>query len=161
MKDRSMKRARSTEKPRKLVVHLKRKQRTQPVNPNHWSESSKRSGIFQTPPSHYEDIAYRCARCGEPAVFTAADQKLAFEGRKAYIWQRRVLCPECWGERQRIEHGIRECQTRWRDRKSELQRDREFLRHWLGLLERHPEYGGRKNHAGINMLRRLVAQSAS
>ena len=155
-----MKRARSTERPRKLVVHLKRKQKTQSVNPNHWSESSKRSGIFHTPPPHYEVIPYQCAQCGKAAVFTAADQKLAFEGRKAYIWQRRTLCSECWSERRRIEQGIRECQARWRTDKRELRRDAGFLTRWLGLLETHPNYGGRKNHAGIIMLQRLVHASA-
>ena len=99
-------------------------------------------------------------RCGKSAVFTAADQKVTFESRKAYIWQQRNLCSECFRERKQIEIGIRRCQSRWRDRKRELQGDREFLRQWLSLLEKHPEYGGRKNHAGIIMLRRLVAQSA-
>jgi len=155
-----MKRAPAAKKPRKLFVHLKPKQKTQPVNPNHWSESSKRSGIFSIAPSHYEDIHYHCARCGLSAVFSAADQKLAFEGHKAYIWQRRTLCPECWRKRQRIELGIRECQARWRTHKPELQSDAEFLRQWLELLETHPDYGGRKNHAAITMLRRLVDASA-
>jgi hypothetical protein len=130
------------------------------VNPNHWSESSKRSVIFMIPPAHYEDIQYRCTRCGKGAVFTAADQKLMFESRKAYIWQRRNLCPDCFRERRQIERDIRQCQSRWRDHKRESQRDTEFLRRWLGLLEKHPEYGGRKNHAGITMLQSLVEQSA-
>jgi hypothetical protein len=155
-----MKRVRQTDKARKLFVHLKPKQNTQPVNPNHWSESSKRSAIFHIPPARYEDIPYQCARCGKGAVFTAADQKLAYEGRKAYIWQRRTLCIECWSRRQRIERGIRDCQTRWRANKRELQRDSRFLTHWLELLETHPDFGGCKNHAGIAMLRRLVAAPA-
>ena len=156
-----MKRTRKTEKPRKLFVHLKPKEKPRPVNPNHWSKASKRSVIFSIPPSHYENIHYQCARCGQSAVFTAVDQKLAFEGRKAYIWQRRTLCPECWSKRQSIERGIRKCQTRWRAHKQELQRDAGFLRQWLELLEIHPDYGGRKNHAGITMLRRLVDASAA
>src|SRR5882724_11634650 len=105
-----MKRARQTEKSRKLFVHLKAKQKSQPVNPNHWSEESKRSMIFLSPPARYEDIHYQCMRCARPAVFTAVEQKLAFEGRKAYIWQGRTLCSQCWSERQRIEHDIRVCQ---------------------------------------------------
>jgi len=155
-----MKYARKSDYPRKPSVVWKPKQELQTVNPNQWSKSSKRSTIFHIPPSHYEDISYQCARCGENAVFTAAEQKLTFEGRKAYIWQRRVVCPDCWRERQRIERGIRECTTRWKAHKTELQRDAEFLRRWFELLQTYPNYGGRKNHAGIRMLRRLLDLSA-
>ncbi len=154
-----MKPTRRAERSRKLFVRLKPKQQVKPVNPNNWSESSKRSLIFSLPPAHYEDISYHCVRCGRNAVFTAADQKLAFEGRKAYIWQRRKRCSGCWGERQRIMRGIHECQARWRAHKRELQSEAGFLRQWLGLLETYPDYGGRKDHAGISMLRRLVDAS--
>jgi hypothetical protein len=156
----SMKRTGPIKKRLKPVVHLKRKQKSQPVNPNHWSEKSKRSVTFQVPPSHYEDVHYKCGRCRRDAVFTAVDQKLAFEGRKAHIWQSRTLCSECWSERRRIEHDIRGCQVRWRTDERQLQHDGEFLRRWLRLLESHPDYGRRKNHAGIAMLRRLAGKSA-
>ena len=154
-----MKRACETKTPRKPVVPLKSGQKHQPVNPNHWSEDSKRSVTFQIPPSEYEDIHYQCARCDHAAVFTAVEQKLTFEGRKAYIWQRRKLCSKCWSERQQIQHNIRKCQAQWRTQKRELKRDAEFLKHWLELLEVYPAYGGRKNLAGITMLRRLVEAS--
>ena len=128
-----------------------------PANPDHWSASSKRSLIFLAPPEQYEDINYHCTHCEKSAVFTAADQKLMFEHKKAYIWQRRYLCPSCFQDRRQIERDIRQCQTRWRDDKRKAQCDREFLLRWLGMLERHPEYGGRRNHAGLTMLRRLIA----
>ena len=108
------------------------------------------------PPPHYQDIHYKCARCRRDAVFSAVEQKVAFEGRKVYIWQRRSLCSECWSESRRIERRIRECQTRWRIDKRMLRRDSSFLRQWLELLEAHPNYGARKNNAGITMLRRLL-----
>ncbi len=154
-----MKHARQTNNPRKLIVHLKPKQKLQPVNPNHWSEKSKRSVTFSIPPSHYEDIHYQCVRCGKISVFTAADQKLAFELHKAYIWQRRKLCQACWREKHRIEQRIHACQTRWRANTRELQHSVAFLKQWLKLLETYSDYGGRKNHAGITMLRRLVDAS--
>jgi hypothetical protein len=101
-----MKRTRGKNKPLKPIVHLKHKQKLQPVNPNHWSTNSKRSTTFILPPSHYEDIHYKCARCNRDSVFSAIDPKLTFEGRKAYIWQRRNLCRECWSERRRRSEGF-------------------------------------------------------
>jgi hypothetical protein len=155
-----MKRTPQSRKPRKLFVHLKPRQKDVPVDPNHWSESSKRSYVFHTPPANYEDIEYQCWRCGRSAVYSAAEQKLAFEIRKAHICQRRKLCRGCWLERKRIERGIRDCESRWRAHKPELQRDTGFLRGWLELLEKHSDYGARKNYAGIRMLQRLVEASA-
>jgi hypothetical protein len=131
-----------------------------PVNPDHWSRSSRRSAIFWNPPAHYTDVHYRCARCGVSALFTATDQKEAFEGRKAYVWQRRKLCQGCWNARRQIEREIRIFQARWRANKRELERDKGFLGQWLELLERHPEYDGRTNHAGIRMLQRLLLIAA-
>jgi len=154
-----MRRPRQTNNRNRLFLHLEDKAKVVPVDANQWSEDSKRSYVFHSPPASYEDIKYHCSRCGKSAVYSAAEQKLAIEVRKAYIWQRRTLCPECWSARQRIERGIRECQSRWRTHKRELQRDAGFLRQWLGLLETHPDYGGRKNHSGVTMLRRLLGAS--
>src|ERR1022692_2585845 len=121
-----MKRTPQPRKSRKLFVHLKPKQKDVPVDPNHWSEKSKQSSMFLTPPASYEDIEYECWHCGKAAIYSAAEQKLAFEVRKAYIWQRRTLCRKCWLERERIEKGIRDSKSRWQAHRGELQRDGEF-----------------------------------
>jgi hypothetical protein len=131
-----------------------------PVDASQWSRSSKQSSAFRAPPITYEDIQYHCWRCGNTAVFPAAEQKKAFEVRKASIWQRRVLCPECWEQRLKLERDIRDCQTRWRTQKRELQRDRQFLGMWLELLETYPKFAGRANHASIRMLQRLLGELA-
>lgn len=155
-----MKRARETKQSKPLFVHLKPKQTSQPINAEHWSESSKCSSVFSVHPAQYEDIHYLCAKCGQSAVFTAIDQKLAYEVHKAYIWQRRKLCSKCWGEMQQIQRGIRNCQARWREHKQQLKQDIEFLRRWLGLLEAYPTYGGRPNPAAVVMLQRLMKAAA-
>ncbi|HAV63877.1 MAG TPA: hypothetical protein DCY13_16120 [Verrucomicrobiales bacterium] len=140
----------------RVFVHLKPKAKTAPVDSSKWSGKSQRLAEIQGAPRDYEDIPYSCWRCGQRAVFSAAEQKQAFEVRKAYIWQRRNLCPDCWRERLQIERGIAACQSKWRDQKRALKQDSEFLRIWLRLLEEHPAYGSRTNRAGINMLRRLL-----
>jgi hypothetical protein len=126
------------------------------ADPSQWSESSKRSYSFVARPTFYEDIPYNCWRCGKASVFGAKDQKEAFEVKKAYIWQRRMLCQECWRQEQEIASDLRQCQTRWDGDKKEAASDNDFLKNWLRLLELHPEYGARKNSAAINMLRKLL-----
>jgi len=68
-----------------------------PVNPEAWSESSKRSRSFSGEPGQsYTNEYYWCRRCAAPAVFTAEQQRDACEVRKRSIHQRRVLCDPCW-----------------------------------------------------------------
>ena len=51
------------------------------VNAGRWSRSSKQSFSYASPPERYEDIHYSCWRCKTPSVFTAEEQKEAFEVR--------------------------------------------------------------------------------
>jgi hypothetical protein len=127
-----------------------------PVDASKWSEKSKRSEEYHFPPAEYEDLEYKCWRCGAAAIFAAEQQREAFEVRQAYIWQRRILCPGCWKERCRIERAIRGYATRWKEDKRRLRSDAMFLQEWLALLGRAPEYALRKNVAIIAMLRRLL-----
>ncbi len=108
------------------------------------------------PPNKYGDIHYECVKCDRASVFSAVDQKLAYEERQVYIWQRRSLCGECWNERRRVERAIRDCRNRWRDDKSSLRRDTAFLKKWLSLLELYPSFGARPNRAAIAMLLKLI-----
>jgi hypothetical protein len=93
-------------------------------------------------------------------VFTAADQKLAFEVRKVNISPARILCGACYQERVGLEREARECRRRWATERPERLRDPEFLRRWLIVLEALPRYAGAKDEANIVTLRRLVAGRA-
>lgn len=131
----------------------------EPVNANLWSEDSKRSYIFESPPKYYRDIHYDCRRCSTPAVFSAKDQKYTFEVKKAYIWQQRLLCESCWTESNRIQKELEEHETRWLSEKLSLKGNTAFLSSWLGLLEEHAKYGGNRNVAIINMLQAMLSKS--
>lgn len=89
-----------------------------PADPTKWSDSSKRSYSYAAFPPFYEDLPYNCWHCGKASIFSASDQKVAFEEKKAYIWQRRMLCRECWSDEQKIASTIRACQTKWNESKS-------------------------------------------
>ena len=127
-----------------------------PCDPESWSEDSKRSVAFELPPRPYRDKAYRCWRCGAPDVFTAADQKHAFEVRKVHISHQRVLCRTCHRERVGLEREASECRRRWITERDTLLGDPEFLRRWLEVLEMLPGYSGARDEANIVMLRRLT-----
>lgn len=133
-----------------------------PSNPDVWSAKSKQSSIYSHfPPESYRDIHYDCWRCKQPAVFTAEEQKHAFEVRKAYIWQRRSLCGACFRERVAVEREIAECRRRWAAERDALRRDTDFLRRWLALFEALPGYGGEWDSANITMLQRLAGRADS
>ncbi|WP_431256861.1 hypothetical protein ACQ86G_19460 [Roseateles chitinivorans] len=61
-----------------------------------WSESSKRSRSYEPDATiRYFDEFYWCERCDAPCVFTAAQQKHAYEVEKRYLFQTRKLCDGC------------------------------------------------------------------
>ncbi len=67
------------------------------ADPMKWSATSQRSRGFDPHGVRgYADEYYWCRRCGAPAVFTAEQQREAFEVRKKPIYQRRVHCERCW-----------------------------------------------------------------
>ena len=110
-----------------------------------------------TPPGQYEDICYDCIACGAPSTFTAEAQKQAFELRKAYIWQRRVLCDACFETRRTCERELRAIRSRWRASRAEALRDAAMLQRWLDLLCLLPRYGARRDVAAIAMLRKTLS----
>ncbi|NHZ98150.1 hypothetical protein F2P46_20835 [Massilia sp. CCM 8734] len=128
---------------------------TAPAAPRQWSEKSQGSvaASFRT---HYTDRAYRCHTCRKDVVFTAAEQKIAYEVKKTHIAVRRVLCEACWNESHVVAQKIAACEVRWAGSKQVLARDTEFLSAWSGLLLEHQHYGARENSAAKNMLRKLL-----
>jgi hypothetical protein len=74
--------------------------KTMPADQEQWSEASKRSRSYvKGADCVYRDEYYWCANCGKPCVFTAADQKQAYEVEKRYIFQQRKLCNLCYKEK--------------------------------------------------------------
>ena len=130
-----------------------------PCDPECWSEDSKRSVAYQFTPRPYRDKAYLCWRCRAPDVFTAVDQKHAFEVLKVNISQGRILCGACHRERVQLDREARECRRRWAEERSDVENNAEFLQRWLAVLEALPGYNVREDSANIAMLTRLTQQS--
>jgi Probable zinc-ribbon domain len=128
-----------------------------PCDPESWSEESKRSVAYLfRPPRPYRDKAYQCWRCGARDVFTAVEQKHAFEVRKVNISQQRILCLVCHSEWVRLEREASECRRRWATERHTLLCDSDFLDRWLEVLESLPDYNGARDEANIVMLHRLT-----
>jgi hypothetical protein len=103
-----------------------------PVDASKWSEESL--GMPVPPPTYYRDIEYWCWHCRKMAVFTARDQKYAYEVKKRYFWQRRSLCGECWSKSNQIKTRLKSYENEWSESKHRLVKDREELANWLNLL---------------------------
>lgn len=127
------------------------------LNTANWSTQSRRSLAAEFAGTHYQDQPARCRRCDGEFVFTAAQQRQAFEVRKAYIWQQRTLCAACWQQRLALTGELRRLQRQWRAQRASLKRDIAALRRWRELLRQLPFYGCRQDVAQIAMLERLLA----
>ncbi len=130
-----------------------------PITVANWSGASQRSAGYCPPSFEYKDRHYQCYRCRRPSVFSATAQREAFEVRKVYIWQQRILCEECFVIRRKLEHEVKEFNRRWCTEQSLLKKDLEALKHWSYLLEELPYYGIRRNTAQLTMLKRLITDS--
>jgi hypothetical protein len=128
---------------------------TAPADPRQWSEKSQGS-VAASCRRHYTDRAYRCRACRKNVVFTAAEQKIAYEVKKTHITVQRVLCEACWRESHVVEKKIAAHEAQWAESKQVLANDAAFLSAWRALLTEHQRYGARVNSAAMNMLRKLL-----
>lgn len=125
-----------------------------PINKNEYSEASKRSVGHVFLGSYYEDIKYKCRKCRKIALFSAEEQKQAFEVRKEYMWANRQLCDECWREMRSIKAELQRIEDEYCRNKVSTLASKEYLKEWLRLLELYPKYGKRMNSARIAFLKK-------
>jgi hypothetical protein len=126
------------------------------VNAENWSEESRHSLKYISAPIEYRDIQFTCYRCRTVAVYSAAEQRESFEVKKRYLWQRRILCQQCFLVRLAFEKEIKGFNIRWLTERQLMEKDPELLKRWLELLRDLPFYGARKNIAHIAMIVKLI-----
>lgn len=115
-------------------------------------------GHYGESATHYEGIRTRCLKCGTSFVFSARDQKQAFETEHRYPGFLPSLCPTCSGEWQTLEQGILECEHSWEANRTRLANDQEFLRRWLTLLKKGLPYGKKRFESRIRMLNKSIEE---
>lgn len=120
---------------------------------NQWSESSQRSYAYI---QFYVDMPWTCRGCNQAFVFTAQEQKQAFEVEKIYIWKRPVLCDACSQKKQGLVEKLSQSEARWKLHQQELRHDLPFLKEWLTLLGEYAQLSGRRNRDMIAMLQKLI-----
>lgn len=130
------------------------------IDKTQWSESSRRSEIYNSTATEYEGIGYVCIKCSAPTVFTAREQKVAYEVKKDYIWKRRTLCRQCFVALEVLRKRARSFQKSWNEGREVLVNDRVFVEHWLNALEEIRTYGKRSDDSAIVRLRRLLHEMA-
>ncbi|MEO8002395.1 MAG: zinc-ribbon domain containing protein [Arenimonas sp.] len=128
-----------------------------PADPTQWSEESRRS-VASDFITEYVDVHYQCWHCRAEAIYPAADQKHAFEVKKANISQRRLLCGPCWQASCKIASELESNQAKWATTKTILKTDKAFISGWLSLLLEQETYVPyRHDTARKNMLRNLLS----
>ncbi|MGL4666984.1 MAG: zinc-ribbon domain containing protein [Saezia sp.] len=124
-----------------------------PVDRAKLSEASQRSyGSYN---EYYEDIPYTCAQCSRPSVFTADEQKYAFEVQKRYMWQKQLLCVTCHEASKVLRAQHKKFAQQWIADKDRLQNDKQFMTDWLVLLEEFKPYRVKNRVAPEVMIYRL------
>lgn len=127
------------------------------IHREQWSAASQRSLAFHSSAKVYEDRAYRCNRCAVQAVFTAAEQKRAYETEKQSIWCYRTLCQQCYGTFCRLKITHQQCQLQRQQNRAALASDVRFLTQWLAVMEALPSYRPQKKCSPMaTLLRRLL-----
>jgi hypothetical protein len=89
-------------------------------------------------------------------VYSAAEQRKSFEVKKRYLWQRRILCQQCFLVRLAFEKEVKDFNIRWLTERHLMENEPKLLNRWLELLRDLPFYGVRKNTAHIAMIVKLI-----
>ncbi len=126
------------------------------INKDAYSDSSKKSIGFEFLDDYYEDVKYRCKKCYKQDVFTAEEQKITFEVKKAYMWQQRFLCNLCYQEMSSIKNELNKIDSDYLENKEAVVGNEELLKRWLYLLKEYPKYWQKENTAKIAFVKKAL-----
>mgnify|MGYP001606110043 CR=1 FL=1 len=126
------------------------------VEPDRYSQSSKQSygHEIRSRQKYYEDIEYVCRSCGRKDIYSAFEQKKAYENRKDYICCTRVLCQKCWRNKRNLLKLAHEMEKQYCLNKQVHLNSEKFLREWLHVLCEYKKYSYRFNHQRIRFIER-------
>ena len=113
------------------------------------SAASQRSlGI----PSLYEDVTYWSVVCGKECLFSARRQKVWYEEKKRYYWQRPIRCDNCFRVRQQ-PRSAKFHMDRSLAALQDAQGDRELMRQCaLQIVDYHRQTGRGNLPLAIHLL---------
>jgi len=121
-----------------------------------YCRNSKGSYGLEIKANFYTNITYKCRSCGKFDVFSAIEQKKAYENRKEYYEQVRVLCQDCWRSKRKLLKMAQEYESSYcRSKKAKLE-DLDFLIGWFNTLKEYKKYTHRYNQMRIKFLRKHI-----
>jgi len=126
------------------------------LNKEGYSCSSKRSVGFDYLGEYYEDKRYQCKKCYKSTVYTAEEQKEAFEVKKRYMWQQRFLCGCCYNEMCSIRRELQEMEQHYCENREQIISDEKFLRKWLKLLVEYTKYCKKGNPSRVIFIKKTL-----
>lgn len=104
----------------------------------------------------YEGLRARCSKCGSSFIFSAQEQKYAFEVEHRYPGWLPTLCPACSREWKAVERELLKFEYSWETNRDALASDRDFLNEWQALLRSAQPYGKKDFDSRIRMLARTL-----
>ncbi|MCU7875140.1 MAG: hypothetical protein KZQ91_20585, partial [Candidatus Thiodiazotropha sp. (ex Lucinoma borealis)] len=130
------------------------------INRKAWSKESKHSYAYLSNEAFYEDEKYKCYKSGKIAVFSAQEQKKAYEVDKRYIWQKRSLCQTCYSAYNNIKSKISNFEQEYGSEIKNHSIDALIIKVWLNMLKEVPSYGKPLDRAKVTMLENMVQKNA-
>jgi hypothetical protein len=142
-------------------MYKKRASEKVPINKEEYSESSKRSAGHEYLGEYYSAYKYGCFKCGKKAIYSAIEQKEAYENRKEYMWAKPTLCSQCWKEKRVLKTTNNKMESLFCLEKEKYLADENFLNEWLKSLIEYGLYTNKANTARIEFIKKHLTKSCS
>jgi len=126
------------------------------VDFDRYSRNSKNSYGLHLRENFYSNITYKCRSCGKLDIFSAIEQKKAYENRQEYYEQKRILCQDCWRSKRRLLKLAQNLEAEYCRNKQAKLEDLDFLLSWFNTLNEYKKYSHRYNHMRIKFLRKHI-----
>ena len=122
------------------------------VDFNRYNRNSKNSYGLYLREGFYSNITYKCRACGKFDIFSAFEQKKAYENRQEYYEQMRVLCQDCWRSKRKLLKLAQQYEAEYCKDKAAKLKNLAFLLDWLNVLKEYKNFSYRYNHMRIKFL---------
>ena len=117
-----------------------------------WSDSSKKSSLYEHAYKYYTELSFDCRKCWKPSVLSAEEQKHWYEVKKYYVWKTTTLCAGCFENYTDLKSELESYDEKWLNTPKEKRSDILYAKKWLTLLKDVESYGKPTNESMIAKL---------
>ena len=126
------------------------------INKEKWSESSKKSSMYDDTEKYYWDISFDCIKCKKIAVLSAEEQKHWYETKKYYVWKHPTLCSSCLENYSYLKNELLSFEKQWLNTPKEEKSNIQYAKKWLRSLQKIASYGKKSNESMISKLMKII-----